>query len=108
VKYNHFVTFSCSTLFCTVFSSSLNAQLELCGQYSRFMAQMTWLSKRTVFGGWTMSDINWGNVPQKPTEKGRKIIGISSQIAHGPIHVKFGVPMQNEMPMTTGRSKSKR
>jgi len=27
--------------------------------------------------------------------------------AVGPIHVKFGVPMQNEMPMTSGRLKSK-
>ena len=25
---------------------------------------------------------------------------------HGPIHMKFGVPMQNEMPMTVGMLKS--
>jgi len=36
------------------------------GKYSWFMAQMMWFSPRMVLlGVKTMSDILWGNVPQK-------------------------------------------
>jgi len=38
---------------------------------------------------------------------GRHLENIDDVIITPPIHMKFGVPTQNEMPMTTGRLKSK-
>ena len=83
MKYNPFVTFSCPVLLCTVlFFPSSNTQLEPRGRYSRFMAQMTWLSPRTVLiGVKTMSDfLGWGNLPQKPPKGTR--IGVFKPKSH--------------------------
>ena len=62
--------FSCPVL---SFFSRSHAQLEPRDRFSRFMAQMTWFRPRMVlFRVRTMSDIIWGNVPQKLLKKGRE------------------------------------